>query len=53
MAENLIQRCRHDPRWASEEIGRLRTLVGLYVDPLQVKPEHAEVVIEIKIGEWQ
>lgn len=50
MAENLLLRCRMDPRWSSEEIDRLRTLVWLYVDPAQVKPEHADAVNEVAKG---
>jgi len=46
-----LLRCRHDPRWAAEEILRLREIVWLYADPQQMKPEHKAFVETLYDGE--
>jgi hypothetical protein len=46
----LLLRCRCDPRWASEEIARLREIVWCYVDPCNIQPQHMEAVTEATKG---
>lgn len=40
----LVQRCRHDPRWAAEAITKLREMAYLNIDPFAVRDEHKDLL---------